>query len=1050
MRIVLRHTGILLLELLAGLLAVVILAGGVLAVLLKGEAPLQLAFLTPYLEQGLNEIDPNIKLKIGETLLTWSGWEHPLDLRARNVQVSDTGGHSLATLPDISLELSVPALLMGEIAPGAIEVVGPKLIVVRTAEGRLQLGFGASEQEAAQPLAPDLAAVLLQPASGRGHLSRISVRQATVVVIDRRVAEVWRLPTVNFELRRSRRGAQVAADATLLQRTVTATLSAKLSVPANGDPAAVNVEVAGLDPRTLAVLTGIPEVERLRLTVGGALSGLIERSGQVREVKFALAAGPGAIDLPELYPEPLPVAGANLRGRLFDAFDRLELDAAALTIINGPTLTLSGAATGLSSPDAVQVQARLASGPAPTEAVLRYWPTGIVKGTRTWIEQNIAGGSAEEGQLELALTIPRDNPENTVVEHAEGAFRASGLTVTYLKGLPPLQGVSGEGKFHDNTVAMTVSDGHIGKLVVTGGTVDVASLDTDPQIVTIDGRVKGPLRDALLLIDHDPLGYPRKVGIDPKTASGSAEAHLWFRLPATKDVGTEEVELRVEAKLADLVMTDAAFGAPVRDGSFDLTVERPGMTLTGTAVIANTATRLEWRENFGAAEFDTRIAAEAAPDGRTRAALGLHTAPWVEGPTPLQVVYTRNGATATASVTADLTQATLAVEPIGWRKKAGIPGQAHAIIALHNHRDVAALTDVVVDAGDLSLAGSVSMGTTDGAPTRIALNHVAWGGSRLEQVDIELGRSILVRIAGGVLDAGPFLEHRKDGRKRQEDQQPGPAFHIQAPQLAELRTGADRTLAPASLDLANNGDRWQAVAVTGGMPGGKAMSLQYGTDPATGHRFLRLSSDDAGALLRTTKLIETVVGGTLTIEGEATEPGLAAPLPVRVEVQDYRVVRGRVMAKILQQAKLEDINKVLAQEGIPFSRFTGKMVLTDGAIAVEKARAYGAALGITGQGKVDLDGNRVDIEGTIVPAYVVSQIVGAIPLIGRILTGGEGEGLFAATYRAKGPLDDPQVSVNPLAALAPGFLRGLFNIFDGSGNGGDQDFTPLPPQPDGK
>jgi AsmA-like C-terminal region len=123
------------------------------------------------------------------------------------------------------------------------------------------------------------------------------------------------------------------------------------------------------------------------------------------------------------------------------------------------------------------------------------------------------------------------------------------------------------------------------------------------------------------------------------------------------------------------------------------------------------------------------------------------------------------------------------------------------------------------------------------------------------------------------------------------------------------------------------------------------------------------------------------------------------------------------------------------------------MVLKDSGIDIEKARAYGAALGITAQGNIDLDRDRLDLQGTIVPAYVVSQIVGEIPLLGRILTGGEGEGLFAATYRAKGPLDDPEVSVNPLAALAPGFLRGLFNIFEGDGgNHGDEDFTPLPPR----
>jgi len=48
------------------------------------------------------------------------------------------------------------------------------------------------------------------------------------------------------------------------------------------------------------------------------------------------------------------------------------------------------------------------------------------------------------------------------------------------------------------------------------------------------------------------------------------------------------------------------------------------------------------------------------------------------------------------------------------------------------------------------------------------------------------------------------------------------------------------------------------------------------------------------------------------------------------------------------------------------------------------------------------------------------------------LTGGGG-GVFAATYRVTGPLDDARVSVNPLSTLAPGFLRNLFGILGGPG-----------------
>ena len=41
--------------------------------------------------------------------------------------------------------------------------------------------------------------------------------------------------------------------------------------------------------------------------------------------------------------------------------------------------------------------------------------------------------------------------------------------------------------------------------------------------------------------------------------------------------------------------------------------------------------------------------------------------------------------------------------------------------------------------------------------------------------------------------------------------------------------------------------------------------------------------------------------------------------------------------------------------------------------------------------------------------------------------GREGEGAFAVTYSVTGPISDPQISVNPLAVLAPGFIRTLFN-----------------------
>jgi hypothetical protein len=54
-------------------------------------------------------------------------------------------------------------------------------------------------------------------------------------------------------------------------------------------------------------------------------------------------------------------------------------------------------------------------------------------------------------------------------------------------------------------------------------------------------------------------------------------------------------------------------------------------------------------------------------------------------------------------------------------------------------------------------------------------------------------------------------------------------------------------------------------------------------------------------------------------------------------------------------------------------------------------------------------------------------MLGDLPLIGDILTGvEEGGGIFAFAFDVEGPRDAPEVNVDPLSVLAPGFLRNIF------------------------
>ena len=79
---------------------------------------------------------------------------------------------------------------------------------------------------------------------------------------------------------------------------------------------------------------------------------------------------------------------------------------------------------------------------------------------------------------------------------------------------------------------------------------------------------------------------------------------------------------------------------------------------------------------------------------------------------------------------------------------------------------------------------------------------------------------------------------------------------------------------------------------------------------------------------------------------------------------------------------------------------------------------------------LDLARRTVDVQGTIVPAYVFNSLLGRIPVLGRLFSAERGGGLISVAYAVRGRTDDPAISVNPLSALTPGFLRGLFKIFD--------------------
>ena len=143
-----------------------------------------------------------------------------------------------------------------------------------------------------------------------------------------------------------------------------------------------------------------------------------------------------------------------------------------------------------------------------------------------------------------------------------------------------------------------------------------------------------------------------------------------------------------------------------------------------------------------------------------------------------------------------------------------------------------------------------------------------------------------------------------------------------------------------------------------------------------------------------------------------------------------------------QRPAINTNSVALSRLQVNFQRAGSRLDVRDGTV-------YGSEMGLTVDGWLDFTKDRVSMDGTFVPIYGVNNLFSQVPVLGIFLGGGEHEGLFAVNYHIYGAASKPTLVINPLTAIAPGFLRKIFGALDftdpdaGVGRGGTGRDRPL-------
>ena len=123
------------------------------------------------------------------------------------------------------------------------------------------------------------------------------------------------------------------------------------------------------------------------------------------------------------------------------------------------------------------------------------------------------------------------------------------------------------------------------------------------------------------------------------------------------------------------------------------------------------------------------------------------------------------------------------------------------------------------------------------------------------------------------------------------------------------------------------------------------------------------------------------------------------------------------------QENSRKFKKVVQQTRLDFDKLKVPFTVRDGSFSLGESYINGPVLGATLRGRVDLKNKKLDLAGTYVPLYGLNSTLGAVPVLGDILVGRKGEGMFGITFGIRGPTKNPEVIVNPVSLITPGIFR---------------------------
>jgi hypothetical protein len=777
-----------------------------------------------------------------------------------------------------------------------------------------------------------------------------------------------------------------------------------------------------------------------RASLNGRFSPLYNDTGRLVSWRYRMSARNVSLDTQGTFRNLLAIDSFDIRGLAAIEEGRLDIEELKLTA-GDSEIALRG--TFIEGPEVPAVFLRGTMRNAALPVIKKLWPPEAAPGARNWIVENMSDETVLDGDLAVNLSSEAlaaaldDAPLPN--DQLSFAFKLRNVTTRYFRDLPAITNAEAEGLLRGNDLEVRLSQGEVTldtgeQLSVANGRFYLENLAQPATMGDITVDISGTSTAILRLIDHEPLGYAKAAGVEPEDLGGNNLTRLHVRLPMLQEMTFDQVEIDARSELTEMALASVFEGGDIQSGTMVLNVDKQGLVGKGKVTLNGVKTELTWSEYFEK-DKSTRIEAAALLTEQARKRLDLDLSGFLRGTVPVVIESAAGGGFERMHVEADLSKAEIFFEQLQWRRLAG--KGAKASFDVHMAADgTTTVTNLVLKGPDhLSMRGSLTS-NAKGELVRIDMPEVRLGaGNRFAVSGTPDANGVMgFRIVGDSFDARPIVDSMfsdDDAQQSAQAQQTqgGPSRINVVAQIKTLFFHNNEHLTNVTSNMQIVGGTLQRFRMNGHFANAKGMEVTIAPD-ANGQRPIQVLSDDAGASLRAINLYTRAHDGKLKLTATLGRPGSGEVKNGRLGIRKF-IVRNEPV--------LRELGSTTQQTGNAQNRNSGDQTRFDvlklkfeidpaNIRIVDEAIIHGPSIGSTVRGSIRRDNGRLNIAGTLSPAYALNSAIGNVPILGQVLLGGEGQGLIGVTFAVTGTFEKPRVTINPVSALAPGFLRRFLEI----------------------